>query len=78
LLATIGVLENKISEFDMQLSQSQMLNVDLRDSLNQEKCNNIRLMQQLRALRIEARKKDKLISKKNFQIGSLQEKIDLL
>ena len=78
MLATIGVLENKISEFDMQLSQSQMLNVDLRDSLNQEKCNNIRLMQQLRALRIEARKKDKLISKKNFQIGSLQEKIDLL
>jgi hypothetical protein len=78
LLATIGVLENKISEFDMQLSQSQMMNVDLRDSLNQEKCNNIRLMQQLRALRIEARKKDKLISKKNFQIGSLQEKIDLL
>ena len=62
----------------MQLSQSQMLNVDLRDSLNQEKCNNIRLLQQLRALRIEARKKDKLISKKNFQIGSLQEKIDLL
>ena len=78
MLATIGVLENKISEFDMQLSQSQMMNVDLRDSLNQEKCNNIRLMQQLRALRIEARKKDKLISKKNFQIGSLQEKIDLL
>jgi hypothetical protein len=58
LLAAIGLLENKISEFDMQLSQSQMLNVDLRDSLNQEKCNNIRLMQQLRALRIEARKKD--------------------
>jgi hypothetical protein len=78
LLAAIGLLENKISEFDMQLSQSQMLNVDLRDSLNQEKCNNIRLLQQLRALRIEARKKDKLISKKNFQIGSLQEKIDLL
>ena len=71
MLATIGLLENKITEFDMQLSQSQMLNVDLRDSLNQEKCNNIRLMQQLRALRIEARKKDKLISKKNFQIGSL-------
>lgn len=78
MLAAIGLLENKISEFDMQLSQSQMLNVDLRDSLNQEKCNNIRLLQQLRALRIEARKKDKLISKKNFQIGSLQEKIDLL
>jgi hypothetical protein len=78
LLAAIGLLENKISEFDMQLSQSQMLNVDLRDSLNQEKCNNIRLLQQLRALRIEARKKDKLISKKNFQIGSLQEKIDIL
>jgi hypothetical protein len=78
LLAAIGLLENKITEFDMQLSQSQMLNVDLRDTLNQEKCNNIRLMQQLRALRIEARKKDKLISKKNFQIGSLQEKIDLL
>lgn len=55
-----------------------MLNVDLRDSLNQEKNNNIRLMQQLRALRIETRKKDKLISKKNFQIGMLQEKIDLL
>jgi hypothetical protein len=65
-------------EFDMQLCQSQMLNVDLRDSLNQEKNNNIRLMQQLRALRIETRKKDKLISKKNFQIGMLQEKIDLL
>ena len=62
----------------MQLCQSQMLNVDLRDSLNQEKNNNIRLMQQLRALRIEIRKKDKLISKKNFQIGMLQEKIDLL
>jgi len=62
----------------MQLCQSQMLNVDLRDSLNQEKNNNIRLMQQLRALRIETRKKDKLISKKNFQIGMLQEKIDLL
>jgi hypothetical protein len=78
LLATIGLLENKITEFDMQLCQSQMLNVDLRDSLNQEKNNNIRLMQQLRALRIETRKKDKLISKKNFQIGMLQEKIDLL
>jgi hypothetical protein len=78
LLATIGLLENKIMEFDMQLCQSQMLNVDLRDSLNQEKNNNIRLMQQLRALRIETRKKDKLISKKNFQIGMLQEKIDLL
>jgi hypothetical protein len=78
LLATIGLLENKIIEFDMQLCQSQMLNVDLRDSLNQEKNNNIRLMQQLRALRIETRKKDKLISKKNFQIGMLQEKIDLL
>jgi hypothetical protein len=63
LLATIGLLENKIMEFDMQLCQSQMLNVDLRDSLNQEKNNNIRLMQQLRALRIETRKKDKLISK---------------
>ena len=78
MLATIGLLENKIMEFDMQLCQSQMLNVDLRDSLNQEKNNNIRLMQQLRALRIETRKKDKLISKKNFQIGMLQEKIDLL
>ena len=78
MLATIGLLENKIIEFDMQLCQSQMLNVDLRDSLNQEKNNNIRLMQQLRALRIETRKKDKLISKKNFQIGMLQEKIDLL
>ena len=71
MLATIGLLENKIMEFDMQLCQSQMLNVDLRDSLNQEKNNNIRLMQQLRALRIETRKKDKLISKKNFQIGML-------
>jgi hypothetical protein len=49
--------------------------MDLRDNLNQEKSNNIRLLQQLRALRIEAKKKDKLISKKNFQIGSLIEKI---
>ena len=48
-----------------------MANVDLRDTYSQERANNIRLMQQLRALRIEARKKDKLISKKNFQIGSL-------
>ena len=62
----------------MQLCQSQMLNVDLRDCLSQEKNYNIRLMQQLRALRIETHKKEKLISKKNFQIGMLQEKIDLL
>ena len=52
-----------------------MVVCDLRDCLNQEKNNNMRLMHQMRALRIETRKKDKIISKKNFQIGSLCEKI---
>ena len=50
----------------------------LKDQLNQEKNNNMRLMQQMRALRMETRKKDKIITKKNFQLGSLQEKIDVL
>jgi hypothetical protein len=65
-MSTLALLESKLSDLDMQLTQSQMANVDLRDCLNQEKNNNIRLMQQMRALRLEARKKDKLISKKNF------------
>lgn len=34
--------------------------------MSMEKNNVLRLMQQVRALRVEAKKKDKLISKKNF------------
>ena len=43
-LSTIALLETKLSDLDMQTTQLQMANVDLRDSLNQEKCNNIRLL----------------------------------
>ena len=32
----------------------------------------------MRALRLETRKKDKIITKKNFQLGSLQEKVEVL
>jgi hypothetical protein len=63
---------------DVQLTQQTLQNVDLRDTLNQEKQNNLRLLQQLRALRIEARKRDKTVTKKNFLIGALTEKIELL
>jgi hypothetical protein len=46
--------------------------------LNLEKTNNMRLISQLRAFRIETKKKDKIITKKNFQIGSLVEKVGVL
>jgi len=38
----------------------------------------LRLLQQMRALRTEARKKDKIITKKNFQLGALNEKVEVL
>lgn len=35
-------------------------------------------MQQLRSMKIETKKKDKLITKKNFMIGRLEEKVQLI
>jgi|LauGreDrversion4_2_1035121.scaffolds.fasta_scaffold511359_1 hypothetical protein len=72
------VLEVRCSELELLLAQEKASTCDLRDNLNQEKSNNVRLLQQLRALRIEAKKKDKIITKKNFQIGSLVEKVEVL
>ncbi|TNV84878.1 hypothetical protein FGO68_gene10895 [Halteria grandinella] len=75
---TIQVLEAHISELELQIMGERTQCTDLRDAMNMEKGNNLRLMQQVRALRVEAKKKDKLISKKNFQIGNLLEKIQVL
>ncbi len=72
---TLKLLEVHCNDLELLLQQEKNVTTDLRDALNQEKNNNLRLMQQLRSIKIEAKKKDKIITKKNFMIGRLEEKV---
>ena len=77
-MTLISFLQSRLADFELSLENEKQSNADIRDQLKLEKASNLRLLQQIRALKLDMRKKDKLLTKKNFEIRDLKEKIEIL